>query len=246
MFKFMGRLMQKAAAIAIAALCVSAFADSTWVQNGNNIYNNNSGNVGVGTGTSTLYNKLDVAGNIGLRDNDLHLRASTWSDQSHGLGWYGTGKLWNGINPDGPVLYGYSGGMLGVNHGGTKSNILYWKDTAVGIGTTSPSEKLEVNGNIKCSAVKINGWTLNAPDYVFEKGYKLPSLKDVEKHIAIKKHLPDVPSAAEMKKNGVDLAEMNMALLRKVEELTLYAIDQNKKLEEQQKQIDGLRGLIGK
>ena len=122
---------------------------------------------------------------------------------------------------------------------------------SVGINKTNPGEKLEVNGNVKCdtvkcAVVKINGWTLNAPDFVFEKNYKLPSLKDVEKHIAIKKHLPDVPSASEIKKNGINLAEMNMALLKKVEELTLYAIDQNKKLEEQQKQIDGLRGMIGK
>jgi len=83
--------------------------------------------------------------------------------------------------------------------------------------------------------VKINNkWTLNAPDYVFDKNYKLPSLKAVEQHISANKHLPDLPSAAEMKKNGVDIAEMNMILLKKVEELTLYVIAQ-------QKEIDNLK-----
>jgi hypothetical protein len=115
-----------------------------------------------------------------------------------------------------------------------------WQTGTVGIGTTTPdiTAKLDVNGIIKCSSVKIGAWTLKAPpDYVFDKSYKLPSLKEVEKHITAKKHLQDIPSAAEMKKNGIDLAEMNMALLKKVEELTLYVIDQDKKIEKLEKEM---------
>jgi hypothetical protein len=72
------------------------------------------------------------------------------------------------------------------------------------------------------------------PDYVFEPGYKLQSLSDLEAYVKANKHLPEVPSAREMEK-GVDLAEMNLKLLKKVEELTLRVIEmdkQMKKLEE--------------
>lgn len=92
----------------------------------------------VGPNTITPYNKLDVDGTLGLRENDLLFRGKTGQDLNHGIGWYGTGKLWNGITLDGPVLYGYLGGMLGTNRGGTRTNMLYWNTTSVGIGTTSP------------------------------------------------------------------------------------------------------------
>lgn len=94
------------------------------------------------------------------------------------------------------------------------------------------------NGNVDISgALKINNWSIEAPDYVFEKDYKLPTLNTVENHIITEKHLPGVPSAAEMKKNGVDLSQMNMTLLQKVEELTLYVIEQNKKIEALEKKV---------
>ena len=97
---------------------------------------------------------------------------------------------------------------------------------------------------ISSGSLKINDWTIEAPDYVFEKDYNLPNLKTVEDHITTKKHLPGVPSAAEMKENGVDLSQMNMILLKKVEELTLYVIDQNKQIMEQNKKIEELEKKI--
>ena len=78
----------------------------------------------------------------------------------------------------------------------------------------------------------------NAYDYVFEKNYKLTPLEDIKTYIDQNKHLPEVPSAKEMEKNGVQLGEMNMLLLKKIEELTLYVIEQNKKMEIQQSRID--------
>ncbi|MCZ2224133.1 MAG: hypothetical protein LC122_10955, partial [Chitinophagales bacterium] len=95
-------------------------------------------------------------------------------------------------------------------------------------------------------------------DYVFEENYQLKPLSEVEQFIKTHKHLPNIPSAKEVKNSGVNLVEMNNKLLEKTEELTLYIIEQNKKLEqqekqntilknqveEQQKQIDELRKLI--
>jgi hypothetical protein len=137
--------------------------------------------------------------------------------------------------------------MVGLS-GSSNRDFFFWSaqkgdvmnvklDGKVGIGIATPSEALEVNGNIKANAVKIKNWSIEAPDYVFDKTYSLSSLNKVEKFIQTNKHLPEVPSAAEMKKQGVDLSEMNMVLLKKVEELTLYVITQNKKIENLEKKM---------
>lgn len=79
--------------------------------------------------------------------------------------------------------------------------------------------------------VKANVWA----DYVFKKDYQLKSLAEVEKHILEEGHLPNVPSADEVLKNGINVAEMNAKLLEKIEELTLYSIQQDKQLQEESK-----------
>lgn len=96
----------------------------------------------------------------------------------------------------------------------------------VGIGTASPDSKLSVKGNIRAQEIKVEA--TNWPDYVFTNTYKLATLADIEKHIKEKGHLPEIQSAAEVEKNGVDLGEMNARLLKKIEELTLYLIQENK------------------
>ncbi len=101
----------------------------------------------------------------------------------------------------------------------------------VGIGTTYPDKALTVNGSIKCKEVEI---TDNVPssDYVFEEEYDLMSVREVEAFITQHKHLPDVPSADEFKKNGYKAGDMDDMLLKKIEELTLYIIEQEKRIEE--------------
>jgi hypothetical protein len=97
----------------------------------------------------------------------------------------------------------------------------------VGIGITDPgSFKLAVNGKTWSTEVQVA--VTRPPDYVFEPTYNLKPLAEIETYIKENKHLPEVPSAKEMEENGVQLGEMNMLLLRKIEELTLHLIDQNK------------------
>jgi hypothetical protein len=108
----------------------------------------------------------------------------------------------------------------------------------VGIGTFTPDQKLTVKGIVHAQEVRVD-LSVPGPDYVFEKNYKLPSLKEIKSYIDQNKHLPEVPSATEMEKNGVRLGEMNMLLLKKVEELTLYMI-------ELKKEIEVLKGIKGK
>ncbi|WP_418498521.1 hypothetical protein [Flagellimonas sp.] len=92
----------------------------------------------------------------------------------------------------------------------------------LGIGTSDPGDyKLAVKGKIRAEEIKVEtGWA----DYVFEEGYDLPSLEEVEKHIKEKGHLINIPSAKEVEENGIELGEMNKLLLEKIEELTLYLI----------------------
>ena len=106
----------------------------------------------------------------------------------------------------------------------------------VGIGTASPDAELTVNGTIHTKEVKVD-LRIPVPDYVFAKDYKLRTLNEVEAYIKANSHLPEIPSAQELEKNGLMLAEMNMNLLKKIEELTLYLIEQNKKIDVQNSKI---------
>jgi hypothetical protein len=87
---------------------------------------------------------------------------------------------------------------------------------------------LHLNG--QSGNVRVRGQALDVPDYVFEPGYPLPSLDSVRAHVTARRYLPDVPSRAEIEEEGVDLAELSMALLRKIEELTLHVIRQEERL----------------
>lgn len=107
----------------------------------------------------------------------------------------------------------------------------------VGIGTISPDEKLTVKGKIHAQEVKIDLLGALVPDYVFANDYKLKTLEEVENYIKQNNHLPEIPSAKEIEKNGLMLAEMNMALLKKIEELTLYMIAKEKTITKQQEII---------
>ncbi len=105
----------------------------------------------------------------------------------------------------------------------------------VGIGTSNPDAKLTVNGTVHSKEVKVD-LNIPVPDYVFNYAYKLPTLNSIKAYIDQNHHLPEIPSAAQIEKEGLRLSEMNMKLLKKVEELTLYLIEK----EEKDKQRDSL------
>ena len=103
----------------------------------------------------------------------------------------------------------------------------------IGAGTANPTKTLEVNGAIRSKEVLVE--VANWSDFVFDKDYDLMTLKEVESYIKENGHLPDVPSAEEVKTNGVEVGEMNAILLQKIEELTLYIIELEKKIDGMQK-----------
>lgn len=110
--------------------------------------------------------------------------------------------------------------------------------------TTIPASspyKLAVSGGIITEKVRVatNGTPFWA-DFVFEPTYKLRPLGELEKFIQDNKHLPEIPSTADVTQNGIDLAEMQALLLQKIEELSLYVIEQNKKIDKLQKRVNSL------
>lgn len=211
---------------------------------GSNIARINNTGVGIGTipaaqlhttgtvrfaGLSTNNNLINIlvadgSGNLSLRD------ASTLGgNTANPNNWSLSGNA--GINPattyigttdNQPLIFKTSGAeTMRINSSG---------QVTVGAVTAPSGIKLAVGGNIIAEKVTVKLIT-NWADFVFDDNYRLPTLTEVEKYISANKHLPDVPSAAEVQKEGLNLGDNQAVLLRKIEELTLYVIELNKKVE---------------
>lgn len=200
-----------------------AINGSQWLSGSNNSISYSSGNIGIGTTTPSL--PLEVNGGIKakyLYTNDI--TGMYVGNAVDGLGSGYTGGLFYayGSNP----LYFYTNGV---------SRMYIKNDGNIGIGVTNPHYKLTVEGTIAAREVKVTAETW--ADFVFHPTYKLRTLGEVEQFIKINSHLPEIPTVTEIKENGISLGEMNAKLLQKIEELTLYMIEQQKQMVEQQKQM---------
>ncbi|MCP3995893.1 MAG: hypothetical protein GY722_12640 [bacterium] len=103
----------------------------------------------------------------------------------------------------------------------------------VGIGTSTPASRLHVSGGdvlVSGGSFIDDGTILEVPDYVFAPDYRLPPLGEVAEFVAREKHLPGIPSAAKIRENGLNLAQFQMKLLEKIEELTLYTLEQEERI----------------
>jgi len=220
-----------------------------------------NGNFGVGTTPST---KLDVKGGIRFGGNSNYNLLTSNSIYCY-IGQTNTGlenpetnsAYFFGINPrmgtdrtlvveartaDGSGSILFKAGSGSYSTGAPECMRIVGSNGNVGIGTTNPLYKLSVKGTIGCGEVKVEvvtGWA----DFVFKPSYKLRSLGEVEQFIKTNNHLPEIPTEAEVKENGVGLGEMNAKLLQKVEELTLYMIEQQKRIDEFEKQTQRINEL---
>ena len=191
----------------------------------------------VGIGTLSPQQNLDVVGNAMARGNLISVISNpniggTLQLINPAKTVNGTASTWQIYNMGG--VYGNSLQFWAYDNlscvpGGMCANKFTIMDNGnVGIGVPNPLDKLGVNGNIRAKEVKVEA--ANWPDYVFESGYQLVTLQELEAFINKNKHLPEMPSAAQVKENGIELGEMNKLLLKKVEELTLLLIQKDKEI----------------
>jgi len=214
----------------------------SWGNAGDTYMTINNGNVGIGTTAPSVTTHIEKSA-PGIVDILRVRNYYSATSAAHGVsilldGLYSQSKITSYENPQSTL-----GGNLQLqtynNQGVLNTGILLDRSGNVGVGSVNPDSKLTVNGTIHSTEVKV---TQTVPaDYVFQKyytgkselksDYTMPTLAEVESFTKINNHLPNVPSAKEMQQNGVLLGEMSNVLLQKIEELTLYVIEQNKKIE---------------
>ena len=199
-----------------------------------------SKNVGIGTGTPS--EKLEVIGTIRASSSATSTTSGyveLTSNSSNNSGWVDFYN-WDGAALDRAGYIGYANDDY-IKYTTYDLRNHYFSGGNVGIGTSSTgSHKLAVEGSIGAREIKVED-VPNWSDFVFEDDYELPTLVEVEMHIKVNGHLKDIPSAEEVKEDGIYLGQMDAKLLQKIEELTLYLIDQNKRLDAQQKEIEELK-----
>jgi hypothetical protein len=154
--------------------------------------------------------------------------------QTPGTAWNWT--IYNMTSNYGNSLQFWAYDLAGCGNGLCQSNFSITDDGKVGIGITHPNYKLHVVGETWSQVYRTAAGN-TYPDYVFEPSYQLPTLRELEEYIKQNHHLPEVPSQAEVKKDGINLGQQQEILLKKIEELTLYAIEQDKKNREQNEKL---------
>lgn len=184
-----------------------------------------NGNVGIGTTSPTA--RLNVLSTVSATNGIVDIGASG-----------SNASLKIGLNVDYAWMQSYGSRPLRINEIG--NDVLFNINGGnVGIGTHLTDAKLTVLGSVHANEVKVD-LNVPGPDYVFESTYELPTLEELAAYVNLNKHLPEVPSASAMNENGINLGEMNMLLLKKVEELTLYLLQQQQVIKKQNDRITQL------
>ncbi|RXK85908.1 hypothetical protein [Filimonas effusa] len=236
--------------LAVCCICLytTAFSQNTFPA---------TGNVGIGTTTPAVL--LDVANTepekvsvvLGRLASSTDTGSGTWlgirkgntntlTAKSFSLEYWQSGNFNSAINfhRGSSVL----GGFMTFTTGLAGEAMRIDPNGNVGIGTDNPTAKLAVNGDIHAKGLKVSlkGW----PDYVFDSTYALMPLPQLEQYLEKEKHLPEIPDAATVEQQGLDVGEMQKLLLKKIEEMTLHLINIKKNNEAIKKENEELQLLI--
>jgi hypothetical protein len=235
-------------AIGQEALNTNTTGSSNTACGSSSLYNNSTGSSNTAIGGGSLVQ--NTTGNFNTAGG-LSALGSNTSGYSNTA--FGKDALWYNSTGNSNVALGYKAGYWE-----TESNRLYIDNTSrgnqsdarskaliygefnadpavqklvlnakVGIGTLNPTHTLSVNGEIRAKEVIVNtGWS----DFVFLPDYELISIPSLESFIRTHGHLPDIPDASQVEKEGVSIGKMDAKLLQKIEELTLYVIELNKRI----------------
>lgn len=223
----------------------------SWRSNGSELFRiNSSGNFGIGTTNPDV--NLEIRRDLNNAGVNLFNDNSGLKITNHDLtnGSYSSLKLETRGDGDGAYIRGINQGNNNVNlsigkyQSGSGGVSVDWltilNNGNIGIGASDPQSKLAVEGQIRATEVKVLA-DISVPDYVFESDYELRTLQETKDYITENKHLPEIPSASEIGENGIDLGDMNMRLLKKIEELTLHLIEQNERMEKLEKEMSTLK-----
>jgi len=221
--------------LSFATVCFATYAQNTFPTSGN-----------AGIGTTSPNSTLDVHGYASFGGNSGNLDSR---NPPGGLTYLAnSGQMvvgWNRTQGNGETDFisnqgaGGAGGFAFYNHDNSNNEtMLMWLfgngQLVIGNGQGKQGNYLlAVAGSAVATSFTVKS-VANWPDYVFKTGYVLPSLNDVKAYIDQNHHLQDVPSAEQVAKDGLNLGDMNKITMQKVEELTLYLIEKDKEIKQQQ------------
>ena len=191
----------------------------------------------TGIGTTSPQEKLDVAGNLNVRGK-LKMQVPASSQPIAGLS--------IDVTSFATVANAANSFYFRVQDiGAAYTPFMVRGDGAVCVGGTrvASGAKLSVNGQMYAEQVNVQ-LNANWPDYVFSKQYQLAPLSEIDQYIQENSHLPGIPSAFELKEKGLDVADMQTKQMQKIEELTLYIIEQQKLIDAMQKSMVELKNKI--
>jgi hypothetical protein len=199
-------------------------------------------NLGIGTAATSPNIRLDVVKSANTVYTAVFRSAVAGNDAYL---YHAIGQHYHqiGSSKNGGGFLRKLGFAIGTTDGEDDIKMTIDVNGSVGIGTKSPDAKLAVNGDIHAKEVRIDV-NIPAPDYVFEADYTLMPLSVLAKYLNENKHLPEVPAGKELEEKGVNVSEMSMLLLKKVEELTLYMLELRKENEMTKSENDQLKQRV--